>query len=1683
MPDDFLENVSTAGAISVGGISAGSIEMANDQDWFGADLVAGRTYRIELDGIGFGTALSDPYFRGIYDASGTLIPGTTDDDDGPGLNSLLEFTAPTSGRYFLAAGAYGSNTGDYRLSLTDLGFDDDFSNTTSTTGFVPVGAVSTGALEQPNDQDWFQVELVAGHEYQIDVRGNATSDGTLSDPYLRGIHNSSGELLDGTTNDDGGTGLNSQLSFTPTTSGTFYIAAGGYSSSVGTYEVEVQDLGVTDDQTDTVDTSGTVAVDGSVTGTLETANDTDWFRVELVAGREYVIDLKGAPTSDGTLSDPFLRGIHSADGTLLASSTNDDGGTGLNSQLTFSPDADGVYYISAGAYGNSAGTYTLAVANVGSSDDFSADISTIGSLSASGIITGSIEVPGDNDWFGADLIAGHTYRMALTGSYSGGGTLGDPFIRGIHDSSGTLLPGSTNDDGGGGLDSLLEFTAASTGRHFIAAGAFGDSTGTYTLAFEDLGAADDFADDRSTTGTVSVDGSVSGSVEESGDQDWFSISLESGRAYHFDLEGSPTDMGTLPDTFLNGIYDSSGALIAGTTNDDGGAGLNSLVDFTPTSAGTYFVSVGGYADNQGTYTLSVSTDAVSRDDFAGDSSTSGSVSLGGSSTGSIETAEDQDWFSVSLTAGRVYQVDLEGAATSGGTLSDPFFRGLYDSSGALVSGTGNDDGGTGLNSQVSFTAASTGTFYLAAGAYGAGTGTYKVSIADAGGTDDFAATLGTTGAISIDGTATGNIESASDQDWFKVRLTAGDTYQINLEGSATTGETLSDPLLAGVYDASGTLVSGTTNDDGGTGLNSQIDFTPTTTGDYFISASAFGAGVGTYKLSLSQTSTGSPTDDFTETIETTGTVPVGGSSTGSIETIGDNDWFAVNLVEGQTYRLDLEGVETGVGTLADPYLRGIFNSAGTEIPGAFNDDGGAGTNSRLEFTASSTGQHYISAGAYGGTGTYKLSVSHVTTAPAPSSGFEITIAYSGDAAYQAYFDNAAATWESIITGDLPDVNHARLGLIDDLLIEASVTYIDGAGSILGQAGPREFRTGSSLPTLGMMQFDSADLAEMVSKGILQDVIEHEMGHVLGIGTLWQGLGLKSGFNYTGANAIREYSTLLGSSATSVPLQTTGGPGTAGSHWSEAVFVTELMTGYAENSPPMPLSRVTIGSLQDMGYVVNYGAAEPYSLPGTGALIAGAVAGSSVGSVSMAASHEIIAALTTTSFNGQRFINAQDKSLSVTETPAPVKLDGIVTSADESSVLFFENTLGSDYLVQLTGVFDKNTPANASDVKGTLSEVAFFSSGVLVGQYIFDNPVDVVTALDAWRDFDLSGNNLLENRSTTAQNDLLNGLAGDDFIIGGLGDDTMNGGTGDDTVGFDVNIGDATVSEAADVFTIVSSQGTDQAGEFESFQFADRTLTTAEMSALAAGSSGLVLTGTPEADVLIGAEGADLITGLADNDRLVGNGGDDTLLGGTGNDTLNGGNGNDSINGGPESGDLRDVIFGGAGNDIINAAGGNDLVFGQDGNDTISGGFGVDDLQGQNGDDVITGSAYSDLIFGGAGDDFVNGGFGYDRINGGTGADKFYHLGIMDHGSDWVQDYSAAEGDVLLFGDSTASADDFQVNLTHTANDAGERSGDDAVEEAFVIYRPTEQIIWALVDGGGPDGINLKIGGEVFDLLA
>jgi len=227
--------------------------------------------------------------------------------------------------------------------------------------------------------------------------------------------------------------------------------------------------------------------------------------------------------------------------------------------------------------------------------------------------------------------------------------------------------------------------------------------------------------------------------------------------------------------------------------------------------------------------------------------------------------------------------------------------------------------------------------------------------------------------------------------------------------------------------------------------------------------------------------------------------------------------------------------------------------------------------------------------------------------PAHSAGaFDIQLNFQGlTTSERAIFNQAAARWEQIIVGDLPNATYNGRA-VDDLLIDASATAIDGVGGTLGQAGPDRFRIGTLFPYHGSMQFDTADLASMERNGSLLSVIEHEIGHILGIGTLWDDRGLLTGAGtsnprFTGARATAEYNATFGVHESGVPVENTGGSGTRDAHWRESVLSSELMTGWAGPGTALPLSRITVASLADLGYQVDISKADAYSRPGSAAL--------------------------------------------------------------------------------------------------------------------------------------------------------------------------------------------------------------------------------------------------------------------------------------------------------------------------------------------------------------------------------------------------------------------------------------------------------------------------------------------------
>ncbi|MGJ8561883.1 MAG: DUF4214 domain-containing protein [Litorimonas sp.] len=124
--DDFAADIDTTGSIVVGGSSVGIVDFAQDDDWFEVTLAANRLYEIELKPNAGANALSDPFFRGVYDSNGVLIQNTENDDvSGSDTSSQLQFVTDVPGTFYLAAGGFGDTLGQYRLELNDRGPLDD----------------------------------------------------------------------------------------------------------------------------------------------------------------------------------------------------------------------------------------------------------------------------------------------------------------------------------------------------------------------------------------------------------------------------------------------------------------------------------------------------------------------------------------------------------------------------------------------------------------------------------------------------------------------------------------------------------------------------------------------------------------------------------------------------------------------------------------------------------------------------------------------------------------------------------------------------------------------------------------------------------------------------------------------------------------------------------------------------------------------------------------------------------------------------------------------------------------------------------------------------------------------------------------------------------------------------------------------------------------------------------------------------------------------------------------------------------------------------------------------------------------------------------------------------------------------------------------------------------------------
>ena len=255
-------------------------------------------------------------------------------------------------------------------------------------------------------------------------------------------------------------------------------------------------------------------------------------------------------------------------------------------------------------------------------------------------------------------------------------------------------------------------------------------------------------------------------------------------------------------------------------------------------------------------------------------------------------------------------------------------------------------------------------------------------------------------------------------------------------------------------------------------------------------------------------------------------------------------------------------------------------------------------------------------------------VASVTAAGTSSFDVDVVLVGTGiSGTVTQAFQDAATRWEQIITRSLPDIDFSDQPIaasrctagqpevadtVDDLRVYGRVTEIDGTGGTLAVASVCYRRGASTLPVVGKVILDSVDMAGRSASDV-ESIILHEIGHTLGIGTLWhhhdllkkpaldpddQKVEPEPDTYFSGPLATAAFDAAGGMSYedNKVPVHNTGGEGSADGHWRESVFDNELMSPYFKSGQTEPLSAITVQSLADMGYVVDASQADSFTLP-------------------------------------------------------------------------------------------------------------------------------------------------------------------------------------------------------------------------------------------------------------------------------------------------------------------------------------------------------------------------------------------------------------------------------------------------------------------------------------------------------
>jgi serralysin len=229
----------------------------------------------------------------------------------------------------------------------------------------------------------------------------------------------------------------------------------------------------------------------------------------------------------------------------------------------------------------------------------------------------------------------------------------------------------------------------------------------------------------------------------------------------------------------------------------------------------------------------------------------------------INPPGDTDAFGFNLTSGRTYMISLYGSGAS--PLQDTVIA-LFNNVGTFINA--DDDGGSGTNSLLTFTATYTGLHIIQAQAYpGSGlTGQYTLDVILKPLTDVVGDTFGAAPLLAL-GINYGFIDAgvpsvygpgASETDTFKINMTAGQFYTIEVAGGADyesdylalpAGEL--DPIIF-LYDSAGNLVADNDDINFPDDISSRIGFFAETSGTYYLDVQSYAPWTGGFTVTLQQ---------------------------------------------------------------------------------------------------------------------------------------------------------------------------------------------------------------------------------------------------------------------------------------------------------------------------------------------------------------------------------------------------------------------------------------------------------------------------------------------------------------------------------------------------------------------------------------------------------------------------------------------------------------------------------------------------------------------------------------------------------------------------------------------------------------------------------------------------------------